>query len=127
MEFPREADVAMKTLPPNLDTPLSSKNSREEKDFKATTAEDSASEAVGPEDDITWHYLTFDTAIPQSTAILQPSSTDAETRQPPPPCPDLRKYQNPFEWSRKSKIPRHVNTESTGLVYPTSRVRRKHC
>lgn len=110
-EFAMEAnsrlstDVAMEALPQHLETPLSSKNSREEKDLKNSTAEDSFSESLGPEDDITWHYLTFDTAIPQSTAILQPSLTAAENRQPPPPCPDLRKYQNPFLWSRKRKIP----------------------
>ncbi|TQV97013.1 MFS multidrug transporter [Cordyceps javanica] len=47
-------------------------------------------------------YLDFDTPLP---APPQPSETPG-SRVPPPPCPDLRAYTSPLEWSpaRKSVL-----------------------
>ena len=47
--------------------------------------------------DIEWRYLTFDADIPITPAL--PPSVKAEL----PPCPDLRKYDNPFQWSSSRK------------------------
>lgn len=51
---------------------------------------------LGPEDEITWHYLTFDTPIPQ------PARIDKFHSLPPPP--DLQKFTSPFHWPRSRKL-----------------------
>ncbi|KAK3711716.1 hypothetical protein LTR37_009493 [Vermiconidia calcicola] len=61
------------------------------------------SESVGPEDEIVWHYLTFETGLPQPAHLFQPLSSETDNRQPPPECPNLKKYTSPFLWSRKRK------------------------
>jgi hypothetical protein len=48
---------------------------------------------------IVYHYLTFETELP--SAPLQPEH-DA-LRPSPPPCPNLRNFDNPFFWSRARK------------------------
>jgi hypothetical protein len=56
--------------------------------------------------EISWHYLEFDTILP-SSVFFTPSSHHPETTQPPPPeCPNLIPYTEPFFWSetRKSLI-----------------------
>ena len=57
---------------------------------------------IGPDDDIVWHYLTFETEMPHPTFQIQPHSPSQSTQQPPE-CPDLRKYTSPFLWSRRRK------------------------
>jgi hypothetical protein len=48
---------------------------------------------------IVYHYLTFETELPSAPF---PAEHDA-LRQSPPPCPNLRNFQNPFLWSRTRK------------------------
>lgn len=46
---------------------------------------------------IEWRYLTFDTEIPITPAL--PSTGKADL----PPCPNLRRYDDPFQWSLARK------------------------
>ncbi|KAK7544403.1 major facilitator superfamily domain-containing protein [Phyllosticta citribraziliensis] len=48
---------------------------------------------------IIWHYLTFDTELPAPSSIEPPHPG----APPPPECPSLKEYQNPFDWSPKHK------------------------
>jgi hypothetical protein len=54
------------------------------------------------ENDIVYHYLTFETELPAPTTIY-PSREDQEQ---PPQQPDLVQYMSPFDWTdtRKSII-----------------------
>ncbi|KKY26687.1 putative mfs multidrug [Diplodia seriata] len=48
---------------------------------------------------IVWHYLTFETDLPHPSSLQPPHAGAA----PPPECPNLKKYGNPFDWSPKRK------------------------
>lgn len=56
----------------------------------------------GPDDEITWHYLTFDTPLPSPAHLSRPSP-GANNHSPPPECPSLAKYTDPFLWPEKRK------------------------
>lgn len=60
-------------------------------------------DAQDGETPITYHYLTFDTFLPQPTQTFFPTSEDKSTVPAPP---DLTRYGSPFEWpeSRKRTI-----------------------
>lgn len=49
-------------------------------------------------DDIDYVYLNFDTEI-----ALRPVFPDAAAGREYPPCPDLKKYDDPFTWSKTRK------------------------
>jgi multidrug resistance protein len=49
------------------------------------------------ENGLEWRYMTFSSDIP-TCAVRRDNSDDAL-----PPCPDLRKYDNPFDWPRFRK------------------------
>ncbi|KAF2089042.1 MFS general substrate transporter [Saccharata proteae CBS 121410] len=51
------------------------------------------------ESPIVWQYLTFETDLPHPSTVNPPY----EGAQPPPECPNLKKFQNPFKWSKKKK------------------------
>lgn len=52
---------------------------------------------------IQYHYLTYATDLPSPvTNVHEGLSPDAQ-QQSPPPCPNLKKYTNPFEWSKARK------------------------
>ena len=57
---------------------------------------------LGPGDEITWRYLTFETPLPSPAHVSRPS-TDPNDRSSPPECPDLKKYSNPFLWPERRK------------------------
>lgn len=108
-QFARELDTKLSVddLVGNVAQELASKTSDEDMDSKKSTHNDSAStssanNSAAPLDEVVWHYLTFDTALPIPAHIKQDSET-AANRSPPPECPDLRQYQNPFFWSRGRK------------------------
>lgn len=66
---------------------------------------DSESDLDWENEEIAWHYLTFETELP-TPASLYPSKGDGselEQSQPCPPIPDLKKYTSPFEWSERRK------------------------
>jgi hypothetical protein len=52
---------------------------------------------VSSDSPIVYHYLTFDTILPEPTRHAK------EPETPPPPEPNLRKYDNPFDWSPTRK------------------------
>jgi hypothetical protein len=55
---------------------------------------------IGNEDlPLVYRYLTFDTELPS----VPLGAEDDALRPSPPPCPDLRKFDNPFLWSRTRK------------------------
>ncbi|KAH8816505.1 MFS multidrug transporter-like protein [Xylogone sp. PMI_703] len=62
------------------------------------TSISAASFALDDSTPVTYHYLTFETLLPDPT-----SSTSSSTSNPPPPPPDLKKYVNPFDWSASRK------------------------
>ncbi|KAK5676505.1 hypothetical protein LTS10_010806 [Elasticomyces elasticus] len=58
-------------------------------------------ETLGAQDEITWHYLTFETELPSPTYLSQPPRANGQPT--PPECPDLKKYTSPFLWSNSRK------------------------
>lgn len=74
------------------------------KDSEALTGRDSnlGGETALADDDITWHYLTFETPLPSPAHLSRPSSS-TDTRSPAPECPDLKKYTDPFLWPERRK------------------------
>lgn len=63
---------------------------------------DPRSSETTAEDEIHWHYLTFETSLPQPSGLV---ALD-QTKSLPPDPPDLKKFENPFNWTpaRKSII-----------------------
>ena len=59
-------------------------------------------EGIGSDDKIQWHYLTFETILPNPAYLAQPTTSDRAKQ--PPECPDLKKYTNPFLWPRSRKL-----------------------
>lgn len=57
---------------------------------------------VGADEEVVWHYLTFDTATPSPVYLSYPPST-LDGRPAPLECPDLKKYTSPFLWSESHK------------------------
>lgn len=60
---------------------------------------DTAQDALDDSSPIIYHYLTFETALPQ------PSTSFSSNRSgiPAPPQPDLIKYTSPFDWPESRK------------------------
>lgn len=54
-------------------------------------------------DPITYHYLTFDTALPQPSRPPSSYATELEFSSPPPTAPDLSDYVSPFTWPETRK------------------------
>ncbi|KAF2140921.1 uncharacterized protein K452DRAFT_251723 [Aplosporella prunicola CBS 121167] len=69
-----------------------------EKDFDRASAQ-SKSDSESDSNPIAYHYLTFETELPHPSTLDPP----CEGAPAPPECPNLKKYQNPFEWSHKRK------------------------
>lgn len=77
-------------------------------DFDQHSKKDSCSDpavvgSLGPADEIQWHYLTFETELPSPAYLAGQVNHDQYNRAPPPECPDLREYTNPFNWPRSRK------------------------
>ncbi|KAF4540821.1 putative mfs multidrug protein [Lasiodiplodia theobromae] len=68
-----------------------------EKDFDKTSRRTTLDGVL--ETPIVWHYLTFETDLPHPSSLQPPFDGAA----PPPECPNLKKYGNPFDWSPKHK------------------------
>lgn len=74
-------------------------------DFAATKEKPSpndseSSDSVHKHDSsISWHYLTYDTPLPQPTSGFISGEQDDANLKPP----DLNPYTNPLEWSRSKK------------------------
>ena len=62
----------------------------------------SLEDSVGPDDEIAFHYLTFETKLP-SPAYLSRSTLALQQSRQPPECPDLKQYTNPFLWPARRK------------------------
>ncbi|TKA32373.1 hypothetical protein B0A50_01479 [Salinomyces thailandicus] len=71
--------------------------------YNDSTADRQTKDQLGPDDDIVWHYLTFETDLPSPAYLSLPTSNSAARQTPPPECPNLTQYQSPFEWSEKRK------------------------
>lgn len=54
---------------------------------------------------ITWRYLTFETELPSPAFLSEttPNEGESQSTNPPPPCPNLKKYTSPFLWSESRK------------------------
>lgn len=57
------------------------------------------------DEEITWRYLTFETELPSPAHLSQttPNEGNKQSTNPPPPCPNLKKYTSPFLWSESRK------------------------
>ncbi|EME49232.1 hypothetical protein DOTSEDRAFT_120287 [Dothistroma septosporum NZE10] len=73
-----------------------------DKDEKDRRQNDSAS-SLNAEDEVVWHYLTFETDLPTSTHHNSQGSSNNRPLEAPPQCPDLKKYTSPFLWSERRK------------------------
>ncbi|SMQ50143.1 unnamed protein product [Zymoseptoria tritici ST99CH_3D1] len=75
----------------------------DKRDKSDSTSTFGAEDGDGSEDDndIVWHYLEFETEMP-SPAHLSQSAPNSRA-EPPPQCPDLKKYTSPFLWSSARK------------------------
>lgn len=63
-----------------------------------STLDDEVETAEEAEWPVTYHYLTYETAVPAvNLTARKPDSI------PPPEPPNLHKFQNPFEWKRSRK------------------------
>ncbi|KAK5126644.1 hypothetical protein LTR85_009578 [Meristemomyces frigidus] len=67
-----------------------------------STSSLAADDNLAANEEIIWHYLTFETELP-SPAHLATSPSASDSRPPPTQCPDLKKYTSPFLWSNKRK------------------------
>ncbi|KAI7294930.1 hypothetical protein KC315_g19042, partial [Hortaea werneckii] len=94
---PEPDDLKNKSSNPDL-----KQNEREKRPDSDSWSGDRPTVRLSANDEITWHYLTFETETP-SPAYLATSSSSDDSRAPPPECPNLKKYQSPFDWSPKRK------------------------
>ena len=53
-------------------------------------------------EEIVWHYLTFETELPSPAYLARPLDVEG-SRGSPPECPDLKKFTSPFLWSESRK------------------------
>ncbi len=70
--------------------------------WKKDSSDSTPHETVGPDDEITWQYLTFDTELSRPSCFTT-STPLSMNEQQPPQCPDLKPYTNPYLWSRQRK------------------------
>ncbi|KAK4547054.1 hypothetical protein LTR36_001275 [Oleoguttula mirabilis] len=83
----------------NAETEKEESEKQPQNDSSSTIAAD---DRIGANEEIVWHYLTFETELP-SPAHLSTSTSSLDGRPPPPECPDLKKYTSPFLWSDTRK------------------------
>merc|ERR1711939_26093 len=94
---PEPDDLKNKSSNPDL-----KQDEREKRPDSDSWSGDRPTERLSANAEITWHYLTFETETP-SPAYLATSASSDDSRAPPPECPNLKKYQSPFDWSPKRK------------------------
>ena len=58
---------------------------------------------LGTQDEIVYHYLTFETDLPSPAYLSQPDYSHSSQTSPPAQCPNLDKYISPFLWSSQRK------------------------
>ena len=75
--------------------------STREKDVDSASTLHDPSPQLSDELPIVYHYLTFDTRLP-AAPLAQPREHNGLCPEPPP-CPNLRAFDNPFTWSRPRK------------------------
>lgn len=81
------------------------RKSHEESPTRKPSQKDSNS-SIGPQlantspehQEVQWHYLEFDTELPQPVYVSQSQDNKNDGRTPPNP-PNLKDYESPFTWS----------------------------
>jgi len=68
----------------------------------SVSSDSSGGELPTSQDEIVYHYLTFETS-PPSPAYLSRSPESLDGKPPATECPDLKKYISPFLWSEGRK------------------------
>lgn len=58
---------------------------------------------LSSQDDIVYHYLTFETNLPSPAYLSQPDYPHSSQTSTPAQCPNLDKYTSPFLWSSQRK------------------------
>jgi multidrug resistance protein len=88
----------------NTDVQLaeSEKFAESEKDPERDSSSSSIAR-IGSQDEIVYHYLTFETQLPSPAYLSQPDYQHSTQASPPSQCPNLDKYISPFHWSSQRK------------------------
>ena len=101
------SDLPREEPPHESGAKLDTENSKDDFDPEKAQHKDSDSilspdDSVGKDDEIFWHYLTFETKLPHPAHIAR-LDPEVENSHPPPECPNLKKYTNPFLWPKRRK------------------------
>ena len=108
-DSPAMASPEVKLPPEPSDQENSNSNREVERAESEKRPKNESSSSFTPEglassnDEIVWHYLTFETDLPSPAHLAQLPTSASDTRPPPPQCPDLKKYTSPFLWSERRK------------------------
>lgn len=113
-------------LPPAPENELNHSNNPEiqrEESEKHPKRDSTASSLarLGTQDEIVYHYLTFETQLPSPAYLAQPDYPHAPQTSPPSQCPNLKKYTSPFLWSaRRKTITLWLSCAATALTAYTA-------
>ena len=58
---------------------------------------------LSSQDEVVYHYLTFETNLPSPAYLSQPDYSHSHQSPPLAQCPNLDKYTSPFLWSAQRK------------------------
>lgn len=100
------ADPEVKLPPEPQDEENHSYNPEVQRDESEKRPKDDSLATLGSQDEVVYHYMTFETDLPSPVYLSQPANAHNGSQSPPTPCPKLEKYTSPFLWSsgRKSFI-----------------------
>jgi multidrug resistance protein len=76
---------------------------------------------LSSQDEIVYHYLTFETNLPSPAYLSQPNYPHSSQASPPAQCPNLDKYTSPFLWSaRRKTIITYLSCAATAVTAYTA-------
>jgi hypothetical protein len=96
IDLPLEDDLGRSVIPGEKDDDSISTKGNDNPNFFTDSSEETCLDGESP---ITYHYLTFETPLPQPSSNI---STNPSAPPSPPP-PDLKKYTSPFDWPKSRK------------------------
>ncbi|OQO12662.1 hypothetical protein B0A48_02125 [Cryoendolithus antarcticus] len=97
------ADPKVKMVTEPLDDEDRASNLDIMKDESEKHPADSQEDLPSSQDEIVYHYMTFDTAIPSPAHLSLSPSSALDERSPATPQPDLTAFISPFLWSKQRK------------------------
>lgn len=100
-------DTRPKNIPPLEDDTTNTSASfdpiKENESDLLTRSESSSHTYTDDELPIRYHYLTYGIELPSPVITISDDAHSAHNGEAPPPCPNLKKYEDPFEWSKGRK------------------------